>query len=206
MKSNIKNNKFKKTRIVNQITKNILEKSYDTTAIVFITLAFFGKTGIKIFLKPSYYVDDPSEFLGEINVFKQQRLEKSQTKQTILRLQKYGLVRQESKKYLLTLKGKKLAEKILGYKNNIEKKWDGRYRLVIFDIPEVDRVHRNWLRRELYFLGYTKLQNSVFISKVSLTEDIIREIKERGIESGVNYLLVEHVYDLKKEKMNTKIK
>ncbi len=188
-----------------KLTRNILEKTYDSSAIAFIILKGIGAGPIKAFLKPTYYIDDPSEFLGEINVFRDKRLKEKALRQTINRLREYGLVtKNKSNNFLLTAKGEKIAEKILGYKKRLEEEWDGKYRLVIFDIPEVDRIHRDWLRKELYFLGYEKLQNSVFVSKLSLTEDIIREIKERGIEDGVNYLLVEHIYDLKKKTLNDK--
>ena len=183
-----------------RLTRNILEKTYDGSAIAFIILKGIGAGPVKAFLKPTYYIDDPFEFLGEIDSFKQERLEERAMRQTINRLKEYGFVKEDNNNnFLLTVRGEKVAEKILGYKKRLEEKWDGKYRLVIFDIPEVARHHRNWLRQELYFLGYEKLQNSVFISKLSLTEELIREIKERGIESGVNYLLVEHVYDLEKK-------
>jgi len=190
-----------------KLTRNILEKTYDNSAIAFIILKGVGSGPIKAFLKPTYYIDDPAGFLGEIDFFKQRRLEEKTMKQTIGRLQKYGLVeKNKNNNFLLTGKGEKVAEKILGYKKRLEEEWDGKYRLVIFDIPEVKRQQRNWLRQELYFLGYKKLQNSVFISKFSLTEELIHEIKEREIESCVNYLLVEHVYDLEKKSLDIKCK
>jgi CRISPR-associated endonuclease Cas2 len=188
-----------------RLTKNILEKTYDSSAVAFIILKGIGAGPVKAFLKPTYYIDDPSDFLGEISDFKQRRLEEKQIKQTINRLKQHGLVKEKEDHFLLTTRGEKIAEKILGYKKRLEEEWDGKYRLVIFDIPEVDRQHRNWLRQELYFLGYKKLQNSVFISKLSLTEDLVREIKERGLEKYVNYLLVEHVYDLDKESLDINV-
>jgi CRISPR-associated endonuclease Cas2 len=192
-------------RFTKKLTRNILEKTYDTSAITFMILKGIGKGPMNAFLKPTYYPDDPMEFLGEINNFKQHRLETKKMKQSIDRLREYGLIKENNNLFSLTVRGEKLTEKILDYKKRLEEEWDEKYRLVIFDIPEVDRKHRDWLREELYFLGYKKLQNSVFISKLSLTEDLIREIKERGIEDGVNYLLVEHVYDLKKNALDIKI-
>ena len=197
------NRKSKKLEsFTRKLTKNILEKTYDNSAIAFIILKGISSGPIKAFLKPTYYIDDPTAFLGEIDYFKQRRLEERAVRQTINRLKEYGLVEKSSNNFLLTALGEKVAGKILGYKERLEEKWDEKYRLVIFDIPEVDRKQRDWLRRELYFLGYEKLQNSVFISKLSLTSELIQEIKDRGIESGVNYLLVEHVYDLKKKTLN----
>ena len=190
-------NKKKIENFTKRLTRNILEKTYDSSAIAFIILKGIGAGPVKAFLKPTLYIDDPADFIGEINFLKQKRLEERSMRQTINRLQEYGFVeKNKDNNFLLTAMGEKVAEKILGYKKRLEEEWDGKYRLVIFDIPEVDRHHRNWLRQELYFLGYKKLQNSVFISKLSLTEELVREIKERGIEKGVNYLLVERVYDL----------
>jgi CRISPR-associated endonuclease Cas2 len=180
------------------LTRNILEKTYDGTAVAFIILKAIGTGPLGAFFKPTYYVDDPSEFLGEIADFKQRRIDEKAMRATLRRLQGYGFIDKQGRKYLFTRRGEQLAKKILGYKKRLEEKWDGKYRVVIFDIPEAQRQHRNWLRGELYFLGYEKLQNSVFISEMSLTAELIKEIKERDIEECVNYLLVEHVYDLEK--------
>jgi len=107
----------KGNRIVRRLTKNILEKTYDSSAIAFIVLASLGKTSLNIFLKPTYYMDDSSDFIGEINSFKQRQVEEKKIKQAISRLQEYGLVRQfGGEEYSLSLKGKELKEKILGYK------------------------------------------------------------------------------------------
>lgn len=43
------------------------------------------------------------------------------------------------------------------------KKWDGLWRLVIFDIPEKKRVFRNILRSHLKTIGFIELQKSAFI-------------------------------------------
>ena len=100
----------------------------------------------------------------------------------------------------LTKKGKILAKRVMGFKKVLDKEWDGKYRMVIFDIPEKQRQHRNWLRRELYFLEYEQLQKSVFISKYPLTPEIIKEIKRRDIDEGVNYILADKIYDIKQNK------
>ena len=60
--------------------------------------------------------------------------------------------------------------------------------------PKRKRRPGDWLRQELYLLNYKKLQESVFISKHSLTVDLIKEIKTNKIGNCVNYLLVDKVY------------
>lgn len=41
--------------------------------------------------------------------------------------------------------------------------WDGKYRLVIFDVKEKRRATRDALRRELFSFGFYRLQNSVWV-------------------------------------------
>lgn len=66
--------------------------------------------------------------------------------------------------YVLSDKGKM---KILTYhfqEIKIKKeKWDGKWRLVIFDIPEKLKAYRNAFREKLKKLGFYELQKSVFV-------------------------------------------
>ncbi len=48
--------------------------------------------------------------------------------------------------------------------------WDGRWRLVLFDVPEASRGARNKLRRYLQERGFGYLQNSVWITPDPVTE------------------------------------
>jgi len=76
-----------------------------------------------------------------------------------------------------------------------KKKWDGKWRIIIFDIPENSRKHRNFLRRKLQWFGFRELQKSVWI----IPYDARREFKEFlklcniKLEGDVRYLVVEKV-------------
>ncbi len=71
-------------------------------------------------------------------------------------------------KLILTKEGRRQARtlSLLGSSINFKKPkhWDGKWRLVIFDIPEKDRIFRSILRQHLRELEFYKLQHSVFIS------------------------------------------
>ncbi len=75
--------------------------------------------------------------------------------------------------YQITAKGEKAID---GYLKPLKQlgKWDGRWRLVMFDIPESERDVRDRLRRALTNLGLGILQASVWISP----NDIKDEVKE----------------------------
>lgn len=58
---------------------------------------------------------------------------------------------------------------ILSFQN---RKWDGRWRLVIFDISEKERKARDALRAKLKELGFGKWQKSVYISPHNFGQDL----------------------------------
>ena len=78
----------------------------------------------------------------------------------------------------LTNKGKeKLTEyKLSDLKINKPKRWDGKYRVIIFDIKEWKRGTRDKLRRWFEGLGLIKLQNSVWVYPYDC-EEIIALLK-----------------------------
>ena len=59
--------------------------------------------------------------------------------------------------------------------------------LIIFDIPEDERVKRNHLRALLHELSFIKVQQSVWASKFDHREYLAAEIKEYGLE---NYVII----------------
>lgn len=69
---------------------------------------------------------------------------------------------------MLTQGGKQCAEtqNIIGscVRLKKEKKWDGKWRIVVFDIPEEEKIFRNIFRSHLKALHFLRMQDSVFIS------------------------------------------
>src|SRR3990172_7215508 len=67
-------------------------------------------------------------------------------------------------KLVLTKNGKQQAKALSLFGSSINfkkpKQWDGKWRIVLFDIPEKDRLFRDILREHLYALGFFKLQHS----------------------------------------------
>lgn len=63
--------------------------------------------------------------------------------------------------------------------------WDGKWRVVIFDIEEKKKVVRNFLRRKLVSLGFGQLQESVYISPLDVLVDLKEFLKNEGIYGQV---------------------
>ena len=77
------------------------------------------------------------------------------------------------------------------YKIKIPKKWDGRWRVVIFDIKETRSKTRFKLRQTLSEVGFIKLQNSVWIYPYDC-EDIVSLLKvDFKLGQDLLYMIVE---------------
>lgn len=74
----------------------------------------------------------------------------------------------------LTERGKKLAGRfqIDDLKINKPKKWDGKWRLVIFDIAQLNLIKRNAFRGKLKELGFSPLQKSVWVCPYECVDEI----------------------------------
>lgn len=68
-------------------------------------------------------------------------------------------------------------------------KWDGKWRLVFFDVVESEKRKRDLLRRYLVKLGMERMQESVFISPFDVVDEVkyLREVLEipQGVKMGV---------------------
>ncbi|OIO33153.1 MAG: CRISPR-associated endonuclease Cas2 [Candidatus Yonathbacteria bacterium CG_4_10_14_3_um_filter_47_65] len=82
------------------------------------------------------------------------------------------------------------------------KKWDKRWRIIIFDIPEKKRSLRDKVRENIAAFGFVRLQNSVWVYPYDCEELIIMLKAEYKIGKDLLYIVAEKIeYDqmLKKQ-------
>ncbi|MDO8515479.1 MAG: PaaX family transcriptional regulator C-terminal domain-containing protein [bacterium] len=65
------------------------------------------------------------------------------------------------------------------------KKWDGKWRVVIYDIAEVSKNIRENLRRKLHELGFGMIQESVWISPHDITADFTEYLESKKLTEMV---------------------
>lgn len=74
-----------------------------------------------------------------------------------------------------------------------KRRWDKRWRVIIFDIPERRRKARDRLRITMRELGFARLQDSVWVYPYDC-EDLMALIKaDLKIGTAVLYMVVEHI-------------
>ncbi len=112
------------------------------------------------------------------------------------------IVDKNAQKFLKLTKAGKLEALIAKAKIPNIGKWDGKWRLFIFDIPEEARDERQKLRFLLKSNNFRKLQASVFISPYPLNRDAIKYLKTTGLISYIRIMKIEEMdddRDLKKQ-------
>ena len=112
-------------------------------------------------------------------------------------LQKQGYIQKRIKNnqsfFHLTPRGKMQALKYLQLERLKIKKWDGRWRVIIFDIPESLKKWREYLRVTLKNLGFYKLQESVYITPYPVTGELDQYLKEWNLRKYFRYLTVSEI-------------
>lgn len=75
------------------------------------------------------------------------------------------------------------------------KQWDGKWRLIIWDIPESSSKQRDKIRYFFKQLGFYKLQLSVFVTPHPLPGAAVRYLKISGLFAFLRFLRVDKIDD-----------
>lgn len=108
-------------------------------------------------------------------------------------LVKQGLLSWEKGKLRLTPKGqsKLRALELKRYDIPKPRRWDKKWRVLIFDIPEKQRALRNRIRDTLRAIGFIQLQRSVWVYPYDC-EDLITLLKaDFHVGRGMLYMVVD---------------
>jgi DNA-binding PadR family transcriptional regulator len=137
---------------------------------------------------PFYY-----EFksIKRFNYREKQAIERQKFYNLLYKLQKQGLVKKCKKDknsfWIITHNGKKKLkkikqkEKVFNIDINYKVEKDNDLKIIIFDIPEKNRKKRDWLRRNLLALDFSKLQRSVWMGGTKLPEEFLKELKNLSL-------------------------
>lgn len=141
-----------------------------------------------------------NDYYDEIKEKIRDKKERRKIYAQIYHLKKFGYIDKKG----FTARGLK---KILNIKNGLKKeyrRWDKKWRIVIFDIPEKKKELRNYFRNKLIEFSFKKMQNSVWISPYDIFEEIQDIIKNCNIEKFVIFMVVDEVSNdlLFKKKFN----
>ncbi len=104
--------------------------------------------------------------------------ERERIKRAVVRMEKQGFIRKQGQHmdgyFVLTAEGKAkaLRHNIEKMKIARQKKWDGKWRLIMFDIPEEKKKARQAINYALKKIGCIQYQKSVFITPFPCKQEI----------------------------------
>jgi len=123
-------------------------------------------------------------------------IEKDSFKEKLKYLKKRKLINtfiEGKEKYLeMTKEGYEAINKDLFFSLQIERpsKWDGLFRIVIFDIPEDHKSVRDGIRRKLDQIGFIQIQKSVFAYPFECKVEIDLLKDWFGTKGWLKYMIV----------------
>lgn len=131
-----------------------------------------------------------------LNLWTPKNYKGSLLRQNIYRLLKTGDLEKRIIKGEPTLTisrgGKQRLARNFSYFKMQNQRWDGYWRLVVFDISEKNRRKRDALRYKLQELGFGMWQKSTYISPFNIEEDINEYLKEQKLFGEAFVLTAKH--------------
>lgn len=176
------NNKIKIKEI------KIKEGSKNLGNILLVIIAIVGISGIAIVAPNAIKLLD---FLSEDDIKKHYKYRANNSLKNLI---KNGYVLEKiingKKKFILTNKGKLKYETL---KENKPQRWDGKWRMVSFDVYEKNRKKRDLLRRELQSYGFQMIHQSMWVYPFPCDEYVALLKSDLSFGKNVQYMLVEHL-------------
>lgn len=119
------------------------------------------------------------------------------TRSSMKRLQEAGLVEfavKAGNQYVrLTKAGEKYTSRKDAYHMRRPKRWDGRWRIVSFDIAQARSAKRTLLRQTLKEIGFERLQDSVWVFPYDCEELITLLKADYGLGKEVLYIIADSI-------------
>lgn len=160
--------------------------------IILTTIATAGLLSVVILAPNALQVLE--QFSGKKKYHRKKRL--NGTIENLLQKDLIEFEKKNNKKFVrLTKKG---ADQLAKYKlGDLEikkpKKWDKKWRMIIFDIKESRRTTRDILRSTLNRLGFVKLQNSVWVFPYDCEELIVMLKSDLFVGKDVLYITADKI-------------
>ena len=115
-------------------------------------------------------------------------------------------IRKNKKPYLrLTGQGQKKIVRDFPLFQLQERRWDGMWRMIAYDIKEIRRSQRNRLREKLYQLGFRQFQKSIYLSPHPFEEEMNDFLKTLRLEEKAWVVLCKKFLGIHNRKLAKKL-
>ena len=125
----------------------------------------------------------------------------------IYKLKKDNLIKESAKGdkkfFIITKKGKdKLSLLIKRNKKMLpkiffQKEKGDKFIIIAFDVPETERIKRDWLREVIKNLGFKMIQKSVWIGKIKIPKEFLNDLLKLKLVDFVEIFEISKIGSLK---------
>jgi hypothetical protein len=172
-------------------------------SLLYKILEYLGETAVGLLELGATVALDPHRFLRGEGPFGS--YSKPQLAKNISYLKRSKYFNSKGNKLYLTQKGREKIIKLIVRKRNKRKrkKWDSKWRGISFDVPEIDRRDRDFLRRELRWMGFLEVQKSFWICPYDFEKELkaLFKLWKKDFSGDIRFLVIEKIEedsDLKK--------
>ena len=115
------------------------------------------------------------------------KYKKESVKVALSRLRKKGYIDNSSIGWSITKKGRKYLKDVtlLSYIASPFVENSPSSMIISFDIPEQNRILRNWLRNQIKIFGYKMLQQSLWIGPSPLPSSFLKRLEDLNIRKNI---------------------
>lgn len=117
---------------------------------------------------------------------------------SLSRLCKNGLIKKNKDIFTLTSKGEKKS--FMAFANaeahsfGVKREtWDGKWRIIFFDIPEKKRKHRDYLRFIIRTIGFREFQKSIWVYPYNIPSFLEEILDEENIKKYTRFITTESI-------------
>lgn len=163
-------------------------KKKDLQKIILETVAVAGVLGVAM-VAPNVI-----QALDKLGIIPNKR-QKEYISSSASKLVKRGLLYFDGKRYQMTSRGENMLRRwnFANFKLDRPKRWDKKWRVIIFDIPEKKKKAREQIRYLFEQAGLIRLQDSVWVFPYDC-EDILTLLKtDLGVGKNILYLIVDEL-------------
>jgi len=170
------------------ITDKFLWNLYNAIEKISDFQALFARRSLREALFPSLY---------KTRLFYEKKADRQQFFKFVRYLKAKGYIKVKSlepnEAIILTRKGMEKVLKTALLLKEKKKRKDGKWLMVIFDIPEKKRSLRDFFRENLQILGFKYLQKSIWVCPYDVLEEIQGLIIKYDLEKYVKTFLIEEI-------------
>jgi DNA-binding transcriptional regulator PaaX len=132
---------------------------------------------------------------------KDKKFDKREFNRTINRLEDIGMIekRIDGGRLSIKLKPKGIRQATEYTLDDMEierpSKWDNKWRIVMFDIPENKKIARNAFKRHLDRLGFVQIQKSVYVHPFPCDKEIEYIAGVYAVKQFIKYAIADYFND-----------